>query len=186
MVRALIIVLLTATPLVAQGGITWGLHGCMAWSDNDTGSDVGSDDREVFYGGGVDITYKPPMSPIGVEGGFTYLVHEDEEDAFDVSYGAHPIYVNGKFFLNPMIYVCGGVNYTLWKFEINDEGVDDLSSEIGFQFGGGVELGTGSTRLFGSLMYMIQKGKWEPSGGFGEAELEFKSFQVRAGLRFGG
>jgi len=50
---------------------------------------------------------------------------------------------------------------------------------------GGVEMGVSSLKLYGSAYYMIQNGKWEPEGD-SEVDVKSKSFQIRAGIRFGG
>jgi len=46
-------------------------------------------------------------------------------------------------------------------------------------------MGVSSLKLYGSAYYMIQNGKWEPEGD-SEVDVKSKSFQIRAGIRFGG
>lgn len=187
MVRMLVILMLFTSPLMAQG-ISIGLHGCGAWSKlevSSMGGSAESDDYEMFYGAGADVSIKPPLSPLGVEGGFTYLVRNEDNGDSEGTFKTHPLYVNGKFYLSPMFYVGGGLNYTFWSIEIDGMDWEDLSSKIGFQVGGGIELGAGGMKIYGNAFYMIQKGSYEPEG-VDAVDLETKSIQVRAGIRFGG
>jgi len=187
MCRIIFILLFVGPSLFAQG-VSIGLHGCMAWSKFEVETEeytISFNDAELFYGAGVDISIKPPASPLGVEGGFTYLIRNEEEAEIEYKYGAHPAYINAKFFIMPMVYLGGGLNYTFWKIEAGGEKLDDLSGGIGFQIGGGVEMGVSSLKLYGSAYYMIQNGKWEPEGD-SEVDVKSKSFQIRAGIRFGG
>ncbi len=187
MIRVLVILLVLSSPLMGQN-ISFGVHGCAAWSKLELSNEivtVETEDYSSFYGAGVDVSFKPAMSPVGVEAGFTYLVRTEEVSGISATYKTHPLYVNGKFYINPMFYVGGGVNYTFWNFEIADLKLEDINSQLGFQFGGGVETGAGSIRLYGNAFYMIQKGKYSPDVG-SETDIEVKSIQVRAGVRFGG
>ena len=164
MIRAFVLLLFMAGSVMAQG-ISFGIHGCGAWSKLKGSTEllsIESNDYTNFYGIGGDIALKPARSPIGVEAGFTYLVRNEKHDGMDFGFKTHPLYVNGKLYLNPMFYVGGGVNYTFWDFDINDIQIEDLNSRLGYQFGGGVETGAAGISLYGNAYYMIQKGKIEP------------------------
>ena len=111
----------------------------------------------------MDITFRPALSPIGIEGGATYLFRkeDDEELGLEGTFKTHPLYVNGQFYLSPMSYVFGGVNYTIWGIEIEDEDLENLKGKLGFQAGVGLIIGAGGTKIYVSGCYMIQKGKIE-------------------------
>jgi len=187
MLRVIIIILILCPAIFAQN-VSLGLHGCAAWSkfELDAGwYNAESDNHELFYGGGADITIKPALSPIGIEAGATFLIRTETENDIESQFINIPLYANGKLFLSPMMYVAGGINYTIWKIEVDGDKIEDLKGKMGFQFGGGIEMGAGSSRLYISAYYVIMKGEIEPAQG-DVTELESKSLQVRAGLRFGG
>jgi len=188
MLRVLLILVFLCTPLLAQS-VSFGVHGCGAWSKLEMSNEESSteSDYETFYGAGVDVSFKPPLSPIGVEAGATYLFRKEKDETLDIegTFKTHPLYVNGKFYLSPMSYVFGGVNYTIWGIEVEDEEVENMKGKLGFQAGVGLEIGAGGTRIYVSGCYMIQKGTIEDES-VGDIDIETKSLQLRVGLKFGG
>ena len=54
MFRVLFIMLFLSAPLLAQGGVSFGVHGCGAWSKLKMGQDdftIETDDYSQFWGG---------------------------------------------------------------------------------------------------------------------------------------
>ncbi len=191
MIRVVVILLLLSSPLLAQG-VSFGVHGCGSWLKGEFesgGFSYESEDYETIYGIGGDVMFKPPMSPLGIEAGFTYLSKSETEDDVEFETKGHPLYVNGKFYFSPLMYVGGGVNYTLWDVSAGDEEYD-IDGKIGFQGGVGIEFGAGSLKLYGSAFYFVQKGEMqvdEFAFPVDEAiNVELKGLQIRAGIRFGG
>jgi Outer membrane protein beta-barrel domain len=196
MLRLLVVLMLLSSPLVAQN-ISVGAHVCGSWLSGEINSGnlaIKSKDKAEIYGIGADVTIHPSLSPLAIEAGFTYLFKDDEKDLEDLSIKAalkgSPAYVNVKFFLNPLIYLVGGVNFTFWDVEIDDISIDDISGKMGYQGGVGVEFGSGNMKLFGSAMYFIQNGETDqmpdlPIALLSQSEFESKGFQVRAGIRIG-
>jgi len=197
MLRVLIVLLFIGGPIYSQTSI--GLHGAGSWSQMQeiAGEDVSGqyNDYEDIYGLGGDILIRPDGSPLGIEVGFTYLNKANINLDMKAEWDAHPIYLSGVFFLSNMLYIAGGINYTLWDMKLEDELLDDLDGKLGYQGGIGIELGSGKFRLYGVGYYMIQKGEVlqaedlptafgvEVESPLEPIEFESRSFLVRAGIR---
>ena len=192
MIRVVVILLLLSSPLLAQG-VSFGVHGCGSWLKGEFtsgGFSYESVDYETIYGLGVDVVYNPPLLPLGIEAGFTYLSKSDTESNVVFEAKGHPLYLNGKFYFGPFTYVGAGINYTLWDVSVDGK-EHDVDNKLGFQGGIGAELGSKDLKIYGSAFYFIQKGEMQVDDDIelqvdGAFDVELKGLQIRAGIRFGG
>ena len=143
-----------------------------------------ADEGEFLYGGALRLMLAPIL---GVEGSVNYRQESYNDDAVKIK--SWPVMATALVYPIPNIYGLAGCGWYNTTIEYNVPGVsnieDETSSEIGWHFGGGVELPLGtSMRLAGDIRYVFLDYEFEEMPGSGEVDSNF--FVITATLLFGG
>jgi len=176
----LLLVVISAIPAAAQGGIGFGPQ---------LGIYKVHDQEGARLMGGASLRIKLSEA-LGVEGSINYR-HDEYSDGM-VEATSWPVMVTGLIYPLPIIYGAIGAGWYNTSIEYNlppgflgGPGVitDETKQEFGWHFGGGAELPVGETvKLVGDVRYVFLDYEFESFPGT-EANSNF--FVITAGLLFG-
>lgn len=145
-----------------------------------------ADEGEFLYGGALRLMVAPIL---GLEGSINYRQESYHDDALKVT--SWPVMATALVYPIPNIYGLAGCGWYNTTFEYcvplfdDGEAIKETSSEIGWHFGGGVEIPLGtSMRLAGDIRYVFLDYDFEDMPGSDDVESNF--FVITATLLFGG
>jgi len=137
--------------------------------------------------GGLAIRAKL-LPALGIEGSINYR-HEKFADG-TLTVRSWPIMVTGLLYPLPIVYGAIGAGWynTTFDFKVDDDvpivGDDETKQEVGWHFGGGLELPLASkTKLTADIRYVFLNYDFEEIPGRGDVDSNF--YVVTAGFLFG-
>jgi len=142
----------------------------------------GADDGELMYG----AAFRMKLTPvIGVEASINYREEKYADDIVTVR--SWPVMATGMIFPIPQVYGAMGIGWYNTTIDYDETVLplleEDTVQEIGWHFGGGVELPAGPVILTGDIRYVFIDYDFEEIPGRGETESNF--YVITAGVLFG-
>ena len=146
-----------------------------------------NDAEEGKLMGGAAVRLKlTPM--LGAEASINYRQEKYADDAVTVK--SWPVLVTGLIYPLPILYGAAGFGWynTTFDYDVDVPGVDvpdsETTQEVGWHFGGGVELPIGSKlTMTGDIRYVFLNYDFEEVPGSEEIDSDF--FMITVGLLFG-
>ena len=136
-------------------------------------------DAKVLYGAALRAKFLPAL---GVEGSINYRQEEFAGDTGTMR--SWPVQVTGLFYPVSVVYAAVGAGWYNTTFDYDDSVVlsDDTQQEVGWHFGGGLELPLGEVMKFtGDIRYVYLDYDFETVPG-SNAQDDF--YMVTGGLLF--
>lgn len=124
-------------------------------------------------------------SKLGVEGAINY--RQEKFSGGNLTVRSWPVTVTGLYYPLPIVYGSVGVGWYNSRFEYASSNpriaVEDTRQEIGWHFGGGVEIPIGkSTKLAGDIRYVFLNYDFDQVPG---VQLDSDFYMLTMGVQFG-
>jgi opacity protein-like surface antigen len=164
--------LLASTPAVAQGpriavGPQLGYQRA-----------VDADEGRLMVGAALRLRVIPLL---GAEGSINYRRERYSDGGITVR--SWPIMVSGLVYPLPVLYGVAGFGWYNTSFDFESPQLDDETTrEVGWHFGGGLELPLGNVRLTGDIRYVFLDYDFSGAPGTGGTDADF--YVITAGLLF--
>jgi len=143
-----------------------------------------ADEGKLMIGGAIRAKLSPAL---GIEGSINYRHENYGEDFLTVR--SWPVMLTGMFYPFPVIYAAMGAGWYNTTFDyaktLNDDGIDDeTTQEVGWHFGGGVEIPFGElTKVKADIRYVFLDYDFNEIPGRGGTKSDF--YMITIGLLIG-
>ncbi len=143
----------------------------------------GADEGEFMYGGALRVKLMPIF---GIEASINYRQEKYGDDVLTVR--SWPVMVTGLIYPLPMVYGAAGFGWYNTTLDYDQSVLefleDETVQEIGWHFGGGVELPVGENlKLTGDIRYVFLDYDFEEIPGSDDIDSNF--YVITAGVLFG-